>query len=249
MPINNAAGGDRIKISPATSGVPALPPTVSLFYEITESLSGSASLFFRFTDYYSGGVVSPGVLEKDTYYTVEAFSDAGFTTAVDVTSWSGSSNVMFETPPTPDWLAASPQGAMRVDNGAGFITASYTSGAALIDLPGVTGNCFETSDGFNGWRWNNRTYIGNNDGRPSEWIAAWNSVDDVANGRPRGWSLERCTAVSPQATASSNDYYFYDDNGQWNSSLIFGNPNLIFIGYDSDPGDVTLWSDYQGPTS
>lgn len=34
----NASGGDRIKISPTTSGVSALPPNVSLFYEITESL-------------------------------------------------------------------------------------------------------------------------------------------------------------------------------------------------------------------
>ncbi len=35
----NANSGDRIKVSPATSGVSALPPTVSLFYEITESLT------------------------------------------------------------------------------------------------------------------------------------------------------------------------------------------------------------------
>ena len=35
----DANSGDRIKISPATSGVSALPPTVSLFYEITESLT------------------------------------------------------------------------------------------------------------------------------------------------------------------------------------------------------------------
>ncbi len=34
----NAEGGDRIKISPSTGGVSALPDTVSLFYEITESL-------------------------------------------------------------------------------------------------------------------------------------------------------------------------------------------------------------------
>ena len=35
----DANSGDRIKISPATNGVSALPPTVSLFYEITESLT------------------------------------------------------------------------------------------------------------------------------------------------------------------------------------------------------------------
>lgn len=35
----NANAGERIKISPATSGVSALPPTVSLFYQITESLT------------------------------------------------------------------------------------------------------------------------------------------------------------------------------------------------------------------
>ncbi len=35
----NANGGNRIKISPTTSGVSALPPTVSLFYQITESLT------------------------------------------------------------------------------------------------------------------------------------------------------------------------------------------------------------------
>ncbi len=35
----NANGGDHITISPTTTGVSALPDTVSLFYEITESLT------------------------------------------------------------------------------------------------------------------------------------------------------------------------------------------------------------------
>ncbi len=100
-----AGGGDRIKISPSTSGVSALPPTVSLFYEITESLTtvepepdplGYSGTFGNYTDNflnkpYSATSVSDIGTPNQSASSIIANSSSGilmsFTPAMDNDSW------------------------------------------------------------------------------------------------------------------------------------------------------------------
>ena len=66
----DANAGDRIKISPTTSGVAALPPNVSLFYEVTETLttvdppSGDDLVITR--QLYAGGETFTWTLDDST---------------------------------------------------------------------------------------------------------------------------------------------------------------------------------------